>query len=313
MSALTANFLDGGTLAAPTVKAAAGAKPLTQKERDANARALINQKSRELAIRNAPYKAARAVEAKEAAEWHARLMADPGPDGQRYRAQQKKIHSAGIDWGLIPAGAAVLATGAAIIATGGAVAGAIAAPSAVSVLGAAVAADRALAAAEKAKLAPKGAAGKVTAVVDAGQRAQAVIDNTIKLADQGVAGAVEGAKIIAETAAKRALKGALPGVPMPVTEQGAKAFDAYVNQSPALKQAVGGTYALAAPLSTRPPVTVVSSRPAGGAALASLKLAAVRPRWLVTLAGKVDDLDVRPDAKSKAGFVVWSTGKVERQ
>lgn len=313
MSALRANFLEGGELGAPTVKPPAGAKPLTQRERDANKLALMRESARATSARNAGARAQMAAEQKWERDYRARMMADPGPAGQRYRAQQKKIHSAGIDWGLIPAGAAVLATGAAIIATGGALAGAIAAPSAVSVLGAAVAADRALAAAEKAKLVPRGASGKVTAVVDAGQRAQAVIDNTIALADQGVAGAVEGVKIIAETAAKRAISGALPGVPMALTEQGAKAFDSYVNQSPALKAAVAGSYALAAPLSKRPPVVAISSRPAGGDALASLKLPTVRPRWLVTLAGKVDDLDARPAAAGNAGFVVWSTGKVVRQ
>jgi hypothetical protein len=314
-SALRGNFLDGGSVAAPTVKAAAGSVPMTQAQRDANARAVIAQKGRELAVRNAPYQAARFLQAKQEAAERARLMADPGPDGQRYRAQEKKLRSAGIDWGLIPAGAAVLATGAAIIATGGAVAGAIAAPSAAGVLGAAVAADRALAAAEKAKLAPKGAAGKVTAAIDAGQRAQAVIDTTVKLAEQGVPGAVEGARIIADTAAKRALSGALPGVPMAVTEQGAKAFDAYVKQSPpALKDAVGGgAYVMAAPLSNRPPMIVQSSQPAGAVALSTLKLPTVRPRWLVTDAGKVVDIDKSSAAASLRGFVVWSTGKVVKQ
>lgn len=310
MTASTANFLDGGELAAPTVKPPAGAKPLTEAQRAANARAAIQQQARATAARNAAYRAGRAADAKVDAEYRARMLADPGPAGQRYRAQEKLIKSAGVDWGLIPAGAAVLAAGAAIIASGGVLAGAIAAPSAATIAGAAVAADRALAAAEKAKLAPKGAAGRLTAVVDAGKKAQAILDNTVELAKQGVAGAVDGAKIIAETAAKRALSGALPGVPMPVTESGAKAFDAYVQQLPALKQAVGAGYA--APIVQRP-VATVARPPAGGAALATLQLSGVRPRWLVTLAGKVDDLYARPEAAANAGFVVWSTGKVERQ
>jgi hypothetical protein len=244
-----------------------------------------------------------------------------------YAANEKSLRSSNTDWGLIPAGAAVLAAGAAIIATGGAAAGAIAAPSLATVAGAAVAADRALAATEKAKLVDtKGLAGKASGIVDAGLKAKAIIDNTVKLAELGVPGAVEGAKVIAETAAKRALD-AIPGVPMDITAKGALDYANYLGSAPPAVadklKAAGAALPPAKPGAGYSNVAAMAAKPVAvqtSAAVAAKKAklgasvdAPARPRWLVTGAGKVLDVDADPNAVNVAGWLVWTSGKVIKQ
>jgi hypothetical protein len=131
-TANTADFLGGG--AAPLPKAAVKA-PKTNAAADAKARANIAATKTKIAkdqrnTANAQYLAGRAKDLKEREAEIARLMADPGPDGQRYRANKKFISSAGVDWGLIPMGIKVVGTGAAVIASGGAVAGVLGATAA---------------------------------------------------------------------------------------------------------------------------------------------------------------------------------------
>ena len=139
------DFLGESPKGAAAPKPAAVKKPKTDAAADAKARATIEATKKRIAdekrvtnlatIRNEQYKIQR-----EEAAMHARLMADPGPEGQAYRARYNRIHSAGVDWGLIPLGAAVIGTGAAIIGTGGAAAGALglAAGAGVATTGAAV-------------------------------------------------------------------------------------------------------------------------------------------------------------------------------
>jgi hypothetical protein len=322
-----ANFLDPAS--GPIQSKPVLAPKLTPAQEAANANALksaraeqIRADARKTAQLNVPYMQQKAADAKWQADYEARMRVEDSPEAEAWRARQKVIHGAHTDWGLIPAGAAVLAAGAAIIATGGAAAGAIAAPSAATVAGAAVAADRALAATEKAKLVDtKGLAGKASGVIDAGLKAKAILDNTVKLAEAGVPGAIEGVKAIAETAAKRALSGALPGVPMDLTVQGAKDYAKFASQAPALATALAsaGPVASTGFVDVRAlgakPVAVASSASlaAKKAKLAGSVDAPARPRWLVTLAGKVLDVDVTPNAVNAAGWLVWTNGKVAKQ
>jgi trimeric autotransporter adhesin len=303
-TALQGNFLDGGgaPLAAPNVK-----DPRSEAQKKADATALaklkLEQSARETAANNAGYLAQRKKELDEHNAYVKRMQTEDTPEAREWRAREKRISEARIDWGLIPAGAAVLATGAAIVATGGAVAGALAAPSAATVAGAAVAADRALAAAEKAKIVKPGAAGAVGSVITAANTAQSVIDTTIKLAEQGVPAAIEGAKVIAQTAAERALSGAAPGVPQALTPQGAAAFDAYMaGATPALQAALATvTPAAASALAKRKPVVV------SGIKIATVKAPIVE--WFVSAAGKVTHGAVAVGS----GWRVYSDGRVVKQ
>lgn len=300
--AMTANFLEGGTLQAPSVlppaltaaqqAAAARAKEMGAASRE---RQLEEQRQRS----QASYELARAKQAKLDAQVVAQNMKDPA-----YAAKVKAVATAGTEWAPFVRAGVVLAAGAAIIASGGAVAGAIAAPSAATVAGAAVAADRALAAAEKAKLVKPGIAGQVSGVVDAAVTARAVLDNTAALAQAGVPGAVKGLEIIAATAARRAATGALPGVPQALTAAGAKAFDSYVSTS---------SPALGAALAAVAPKPVVSG--SLGAALSGRRTAivTVAPKaaveWFVSNAGKVS----RGSVTSGKGWRVYGDGKVVQQ
>lgn len=131
-TANTADFFGGGS--APLPKAAVKA-PKTNAAADAKARANIAATKTKIAkdqrnTANAQYLAGRARDLKAREAEIARLMADPGPEGQEYRARRKFISSAGVDWGLIPMGAKVIGTGAAVIASGGAVAGVLGATAA---------------------------------------------------------------------------------------------------------------------------------------------------------------------------------------
>jgi hypothetical protein len=306
-----ANFLEpelGPIQSAPVL--APKMTPAMQAAADANAKAAEAARAKRVEeqrqVNQASYNTYRASEDKKAQDVHDFLMAT----SPTYRANEKSIHEARTDWGLIPAGAAVLATGAAIIATGGAVAGAIAAPSLATAAGAAVAADRALAAAEKAKLVKPGATGAVGQVLSAAATAQNVIDTTKALADAGVPGAIEGVKVIAKTAAERAISGALPGVPQALTPQGAVAFDNYVGNAPPALQAALATitpaaaYPAAAALAKQKRVAVTMTKKAAPV----VQLAPPTVAWFVSSVGKVTQ-----GSGSGAGWRVYSDGKVVKQ
>lgn len=306
-----ANFLDpasGPIKSAPVL--APKLTPAMQAAADANAKAAAAAKAKradeQRQTTQASYTAYRAAEDKKAREVHDYLMAT----NPQYAANERSLAKANTDWGLIPAGAAVLATGAAIIATGGAVAGAIAAPSLATAAGAAVAADRALAAAEKAKLVKPGATGAVGKVLSVAATAQNVIDTTQKLAEQGVPAAIEGAKVLAKTAAERAINGALPGVAQALTPEGAAAFDRYVADAPPALQAALATvtpaaaYPAAAALAARKRVAVKAT----GKPAPKVQLTAPTIEWFVSLAGKVTE-----GKGSGSGWRVYSDGKVVKQ
>lgn len=285
-TAQTGNFLDGGgaPLAMPNVQLSAAQRA----EQDAK---LLKLKASEIRAAAEKTAAANAAYARE------RQAADLA---SVKRSNEAPTHKASVDWGLIPAGAAVIAAGAAVIATGGVAAGAIAAPSAAGLAGAAIAADRALAAVEKAKLVPKGAAGKLTAVVNAGATAQAVLDNTLKLAEQGNPAALAGVKVIADTALQRIASGAIPGVPQALTPQGSEDYSGYLEGAPTGLQAavVGMT-----PTPNGYNTTALSTRPAA-AILQTRKVA-----WFVSTDGKV----TRGDVLLGKGFRVYADGQVVKK
>ena len=292
-TANTANFLDGGDAPiASTVRA-----PVTDPVQAARDRATIEATrarvlEQQRLTANAAYLQRRAADANIDRAFEARMRTENTPEAAAWRAREKKIKSAGVDWGLIPAGAGVLAAGAAIIATGGALAGAIAAPSAASIAGAAVAADRALAAAEKGKVIGKtGVAGVTSTALAIAGKAQAVLDTTAKLAADGVPAAVNGMKVIAATAARRAAAGALPGVPTALTATGAKAFDQYLAAAPP-----GLAVALGAATTGRVPALVAQGKPPA-------------VDWFVSAAGKVS----RGAKPLGSGWRVYSDGKVIKQ
>lgn len=339
-TAQTGNFLEGlGPLTMPAPKAPAqtaaqkAAAEAQRKQADAiRAQRAVQDAARQTANANIGYQQQRAKEKAEHDAYVRRMQTEDTPEARAWRAREKFISSARTDWGLIPAGAAVIATGAAIIASGGAVAGALAAPSAASIAGAAVAADRALAAAEKAKLAPKtGVAGKVSGALDLAGKASAALDtasslasgkadlagkasavldtagkvvtgqanvgatlieNTKRLAEAGVPGAAEGLEIIARTAAERALKGTPAGVPQALTADGAKAFDAYAAARPAL-------------LALDPSRLIVATASVKTPSL--LKKPTVE--WFVSSTGKV----TRGAVAVGSGWRVYSDGKVVKQ
>lgn len=114
----------------PPPKAPSVLAPKTDAKADAKAKATIAASKGRLVkervqVANAAYLNQRRAEQKQRDAEIARLKADPGPEGQQYRAREKFIRSAGVDWGNLPAGLQVISTGAAVIATGGAAAGAL--------------------------------------------------------------------------------------------------------------------------------------------------------------------------------------------
>lgn len=306
-----ANFLDGGS--APivsTVKAPAGTVAMTQAQRDANARALQKEKTLATAERNAPYFAARAKALQEQEAEIARLLADPGPEGQAYRARRKFISSAGVDVGQIVMGAKVLAVGASVIATGGAVAGAVGITAGGASLATAAAADRLVAAVEK--------GGEI------GAKAKGAIDDVKAAAAKGDKAAKDALAVVNAVASGRVAAGVAAGVEQTLTAAGKDAANAVAGIAAGLSgsgslnmSSVAANLAAAAPSSggfvdLRPsnPMQVVSSRPPP-AVLSSF--AAGTPRWLVTPDAKVVDLKRTPSKASARGFVVTTTGKVEKQ
>lgn len=313
-TALTANFLDEG---APKVIAAPSVRPSDEAMAKAKAATATIAALREKALAaqtaalNAKYAAMRSREQKTDAQIHAWLLAnDPV-----YAAREKSLSQARTDWGLLPAAAKLAALGVGIAVTGGALAGALAVPSVASVAGAAVAADRLIASAEKAGVAPS-AVGQVTRpaalVLDAGQRAQGVIDTTQRLADMGVPEAVAGARVLAETAAARVAAGTALGATRALTASGSAAFDAYATgaATPAVQAALA-TAAAARPAaaSAAPAPKPASSAPAPKPTTkAAAKPAEPVVTWFVSSGGTVI-----AGRASGAGWLVFSDGRVVKQ
>ena len=269
-------------------------------------------------MRNAPYRVEVALERKWQQAEHKRLMADPGPDGQRYRAQLKFIARAGLDTGQITMGAKVLAIGAAVIASGGAAAGAIGITGAGASLASLAAADRIVAAVEKGGELGKQAKGIVDDVKAAAAKGDAIAKQAVStlegVAKERIAAAVPtGAVRALNDAGKQAvglIAAATGGSESTAVSNLAAAASSRRDRRPEGPSGSSSGYLTAR---VARPVNVRSSRVAGATALSTIELPTVRPRWLVTLAGQVADLDARPDAASKSGFVVWSTGKVVQQ
>lgn len=311
-----ANFLDGGgaPLAAPTVKVPVGTRVLTQAERDANARALVKQKTLATAERNAPYRAQRAKDLREHDALIAWLKADPGPAGQNYRARQKFISSAGTDVGQIVMGAKVIATGAAIIASGGAVAGAVGITAGGASLATAAAADRLVAAVEK--------GGEI------GKQASSVISDVKAAAAKGDAAAKTALSTIDAVASGRVAAGVQAGVEQTLTAAGRDAANAVAGVAAGLSGSgslnMGNVAANLAAASGKVPAAssgFVNLRPStplqavSGRKPPSIfsRFAGGTPRWLVTPDGKVVDLKRVPSKATARGFVVSTTGEVEKQ
>lgn len=309
-TAQSGNFLDGGpALAAPSArpsdKALSSAQADLEKAKAIRAQQDMQAAARATASANLGYGKQRAADAKLDAEIHAWLMAnDPA-----YAAREKSLASAKVDWGLLPGAAKVLALGVGVAATGGALAGALAVPSAASVAGAAVAADRLIASAEKAGVAPKGAGqitGAATLAIDAGTKAKAVLDTTLKLADMGVPEAVAGAKVIKDTIAARITNGTRPGTEQALTPAGSKAFDDFAAEL--ATPAVQGALAVSL-LSKRPTIAPIDATrlKAAAAAVANVKASPV-VEWFVSAAGKVVQ-----GAGSGKGWLVYSDGRVVKR
>ena len=163
VTAQTANFFGDTPIALPKIKAppkTAAQKAKEQAQLKTRQAAETRAKAARTATANEGYAIERrAMETYKLAreEW---LRNDPGPEGVAWRARQKAIKSAGIDWGLIPMGAKVIGTGAAIIASGGAVAGALGATAATSAVAGAAALNTGVAAVQKGVSAAN-AAGKL--------------------------------------------------------------------------------------------------------------------------------------------------------
>lgn len=297
------NFLDAGgaPLATKAVAVPAGTVVLTRVQRDANARALLKQKTLANASRSAPYLRDRQKQENERAAWHAWAMAnDPV-----YAAREKYIASAGLDTGQITMGAKVLAIGASIIASGGVAAGAVGLTAGGAALASAAAADRLVAAVEKGGELGKQAKAIVDDVKGAAAKGDAVAKQAVatleRVAKERVAAAVPTGAVRALNDAGKQAVGLLTAATGGVESRVASNLTSAASSGPS-----SGYYA--APLAK--PAKVRSSRVAGSNALSTIELPTVRPRWLVTLAGQVADLDARPDLAGKSGFVVWSTGKV---
>lgn len=305
-TAATGDFFGGGALVVPRPAAVVRAPQKTtaqlQKER-ANKLARQDAEKRRIEAQrqanNSKVKLDRQKVAQLEHDTHKRLMADPGPEGQAYRAQQKKIHSAGIDWGLIPAGAQVLATGAAIIASGGAVAGALGATAAVSTAAAASTAATVLNSAQKG----------VAAARQGVKVANAVKSGNVK---QATAAALKGGSDVASLTSKAGLglsqndkdklKGLVPKVKLPAA---AKSVAKTAKQATALKKTV--TKAAAAPAAAVKKAVAKAKPKAATKVLASVKAVA-------STAKSASAASVLAKAKAKASpsvsSVIKTTGKL---
>lgn len=303
-AALRGNFLDGGELAASTVKA--GVKSADQvayearqaeAKRVADARRIEEQRQRDNAKATAERKREQLID--RAIEKNL-LATDP-----HYAALYKKQHSAGIDLGLIPMGAKVLATGAAVIASGGAVAGALGVTAAGGAIGASVAADRVLAAVDQ--------GGKVA------ETAKAVISDAKTAAAAGNINAKAAVGVLADVAKERVDKLVPPGVEQALSEAGKQAVGALTAAagSPAASAivasvAAGGSGMKAPALPPAKPAAPLTTRRQSVISTKARPTITLKPaivEWFVSSAGKV----TRGAVTVGKGFRVYSDGKVQKQ
>lgn len=306
------NFLDGGgPIAAPAVFVPAGARVMTQAERDANARALLEQKTLERASANAPQQRAAAADRKLEAETHARLMAtDPA-----YAAREKFIHSAGVDTAQITMGAKVIAVGAAVIASGGAVAGAVGLTTGGAALASAAAADRLVAAVEKGGELGKQASKVVSDVKAAAAKGDAAAKQALgtidAVAKERIAAAVPKGVEQALTGAAKDAANAVAGVASSLSGSGSLNLGTLsASLSAAAGKAPSSGYSTA--LTAAPKRPVASSR-APASQLSQFDLGPQLPRWLVTPEGRVVDLNRTPSKADDRGYLVTTGGKVSKQ
>lgn len=247
--------------------------PVTDAKRDAAAKQQIEASRQRMidekrvtnlsAVRNEQW-----AQQKLEAETHARLMADPGPEGQEYRARYKRIHSAGIDWGLIPMGAKVIGTGAAIIATGGAAAGALGVTAAAGAVTTATAVSQAAGALEGATRGkvPTGALSQLGGNAVASLNLPAAVKVKVPTAKDAVAAVKAATATPLAGAAKQVgsqVKGAVvaaAGAPK-IKTPSVPTIKAVVNQA----SAIGASLGLKPPTSTSSAITTAIGAGAGDA------------------------------------------------
>jgi hypothetical protein len=283
MDPRTADFLNGQTLALPAVKPV----PMTPEEQRAANAARIQRDAEEGSVINAQYRKDRAASDQDALRLNNVIAVAPWNT-----AGSGAWNFAGQDWGLIPLGAQVIATGAAIIATAGAAAPVIAGGAAsIATLSSVVTADALLA--------------KASSL--GGEKAQAAIDATRKLAAGGDIDAQKGLTLLATVAADRVSK----GVPDGVTQTKAALQPLALN--PILAAATGGQ-----------PMTVRNDAGGTGGTLTADQLAAARPKYAVISSAKapdprlaVDTLALTPAAAAAAAdarlrWTVLDSGKLYR-
>lgn len=312
-----ANFIDGGgtPITLPVVKVPAGTVTMTQAERDANARALVKEKTLANASANAPYLADRARLLREQEAQIAWLEADPGPEGQAYRARRKFIASAGVDLGQIVMGAKVLAVGATVIASGGAVAGALGVTAAGGSLAAAAAADRLVAAVEKGGELGKQASQVISDVKGAAEKGDKIAKDALAVvnavADGRVAAGVRAGVEQTLTAAGKDAANAVAGIALGLSGAGSLSTSGVAAN---LAAAAGRAPASSGFVDLRPQnqVQVVSNRPRP-TQLSQFDFGDETPRWLVTPEGRIVDLKRTPSKATAKGFLVTAEGDVHKQ
>ena len=296
-----ANFLDGGsTPIVSTVRAPERTAAQVEADRlavERAARARIKDDALRLAALNAPY-------SRQRQEDTALAMATV-TDGIKQPWER-----AGVDLGLIPMGAKVLAVGASVIATGGAAAGALGVTAAGGSLAAAAAADRLVAAVER--------GGEI------GKQAKDVIDDVKAAAARGDAAAKDALGVVNAVTSGRLAAGVQAGVEQTLTAAGRAAVDQVAGVVGALSGSgaldlgrVAAASGAAAPSSggfvdMRPQrqVTLVSNRPVG---VPAGLLGRGEPRWLVTPEARVVDLERTPSKATAKGFLVTTDGEVSKQ
>lgn len=322
--ARAADFLSGGTALTPITARAASSLTSAQIARDAQAAraeqvAAAGRATANL-LQSGGFNAQAADEATYSAQLNAQLRANPVTGKAR------------IDWGLIPAGAAILTTGAALLASGGALAGALAAPLSAGAAGGTAAAVGTAAAADK-LLATVQQGGQVA------KDAAAVIDNTKKLAAAGHTDAKTALGIVESVASDRLVKGVPPGVTQPLSDA-AKLVAETVPVAVAVKgdvsdlaKAIGaprpvskGSAPASSPVPTPALDATLRAAAAGRAptaapatlaripapAVAYPALSSNRPRWVVTDAGLVFLASTQPDS-ARGRYLVFDDGRVIHQ
>jgi hypothetical protein len=180
--------------------------PKILKKFDTAKRNILREESNALALRNAEMKRKQAISNAEA-------LALSNATAER----MKRENPAGIDWGLLPAGAALIGAGAAIIVTGGAAGAAIGAAGAAGTIPAAVgaitAADKLVSAIESGKDAINSPKAEV---------AKKVVETVKIMAESGDENAKKNLELIAGAVEQRAISGAAPGIPQELTDTAKK-------------------------------------------------------------------------------------------